>query len=136
MRTILETRRRAQRLLLLCILTLAASCATGRVSTRGGGAVLHVVCFTFEDSAIERADGLAEFYRERVARQPGVLSLYVGKPLTTPNQAGVRGWTLLTSTLFESAAAERAWQKDPLHAALKQRFSPHLRSVQVFDAVE
>ena len=79
---------------------------------------------------------MAEFYNERITGVVGVESVFVGRPAGSEREVVDSSYQLLSSVLFKDAAAQAAWQVDPVHDAFRDRFGPHFERVVVYDNFE
>ena len=99
--------------------------------------LMHTVVFWLRaDASAETAAEMATFYQQRIASVAGVEHVFVGPPAGTDRDVVDSTCQLLSSLVFESAAAATAWQSDPVHDEFREHFGPRFDRVVVYDTLE
>ncbi len=106
----------------------------GSAPKRGG--FMHTVVFWLKAGIPEdAADQIADFYVRKVPSVTGVELVFVGRPAGTSRDVVDNSYTVLSCLLFEDAAAQDAWQVDPVHDEFRESFGPWFESVVVYDTI-
>ena len=117
---------------LLCALTACAS--TPR--TEAAGRVAHTVFFWLRsDAPAPTRDAMIRYYQHEVLRAPGVASVFAGEARPSDRDVVDDSFSVGTTIVFESSAAEVAWQTEPIHDELKRLFFPLVERVVVYDTL-
>jgi hypothetical protein len=120
----------------IALLALAVCSCAGPPRVVAPDRVAHTVYFWLRDDApSDSAAELIAFYRERVPEAPGVISVLCGVPRPSEREVVDDSFTVGTTVVFASAADETAWQVDPIHDELRERFTVRIERVQVYDTL-
>lgn len=115
--------------------TLLPACSSApSTSQPGDGSRLHVVLFWLKPDmpASERAAIPVEM-AAKAALVPGLDACWTGTPAGTPRDVVDNSYDLMLVMRFRNAAAAKAWDDDPIHLGLVQRFRPWFAKVVVYD---
>lgn len=70
-----------------------------------------------------------------MAKIPSVKHLWVGKPAATNRPVIERSYSYALTVVLDDAAAEEAYQKDPIHDAFREKCGSFWNKVVIYDAV-
>jgi Stress responsive A/B Barrel Domain len=99
--------------------------------------LMHAVVFWLRaDTPDDTAAAMEGFYRDRISQVAGVEHVFVGHPAGTDREVVDGSYQVMSSIVFADAAAQTAWQSDPVHDAFRERFGPHFDRVIVYDTSE
>jgi hypothetical protein len=122
------------RSLLLATLLLGACSALPHTSEPGDGSRLHVVLFWLRpDMPAAERDAMPRELAAKAALIPGLDAVWSSRPAGTPRDVVDNSFDLMLVMRFRDAAAAKAWDDDPIHLALVERFRPHFAKVVVYD---
>ncbi|MBI5851225.1 MAG: Dabb family protein [Planctomycetes bacterium] len=100
------------------------------------GRVAHTVFFWLKpDAPAGTANEMVAYYRSEVAHAPGVVSVTAGVPRPSERDVVDDSFTVGTTVVFASSDAELAWQTEPIHDRMKERFFAHVERVAVYDTL-
>ncbi len=123
------------RSLLVAFLLLLTACSVAS-PVEEPGRVAHTVFFWLKsDAPAGTTDAMVAFYRSEVARAPGVVAVTAGVPRPSERDVVDDSFTVGTTVVFASSEAEVAWQTEPIHDRLKERFFAHVERVAVYDTL-
>jgi hypothetical protein len=119
---------------LASILFVAACSSLPSTSQPGDGSRLHVVLFWLKPDMppAERAAIPVEM-AAKAKLVPGLDAVWTGGPAGTPRDVVDNSFDLMLVMRFRDAAAAKAWDDDPIHLQLVDRFKPWFARVVVYD---
>lgn len=120
----------------LTLLALLLPACVSMTASMPSGRVAHTVYFWLKpgtDTATR--DAMIVYYQREITKAPGVVAVIAGVPRASDRDVVDDSFTVGTTVVFESSAAEVAWQTEPIHDELKRLFFPVLDRVVVYDTL-
>ena len=100
------------------------------------GHLAHTVYFWLKaDADPALPDAMVRYYQHEVVRAPGVVSVFAGVARPSDRDVVDDSFSVGTTVVFASSAAEVACQTEPIHDELKRRFLPSVDHVVVYDTL-
>jgi len=115
---------------------LPACSSLPSTSQPGTGSRLHIVLFWLKpDMPAGERTAIPVEMAAQATLVPGLEACWTCTPAGTPRDVVDNSFDLMLVMRFRSAAAARAWDDDPIHLALVQRFRPWFAKVVVYDGL-
>lgn len=115
---------------------LGFSCNSEQGSSSPGDITfVHTVFFWLNDTAT--IDDRAEFEKglEELGKTPSIAEYYYGKPAGTPRGVVDNSYDYAWIVYFSDAAAQDAYQDDPIHLEFIEKYNHLWKEVKVYDTI-
>lgn len=94
---------------------------------------VHTVYFYLHDSLAQEDKNRFKLVLDTLATIPGIQEVYYGPPAMTPRRVVDNDYDYAWITVFADSAAHDAYQNHPLHKTFKQRYTPMIADVKIYD---